>query len=151
MTYTVNGIEYDSNNIINQRILDKFCNIHIYLDMTMETNFIIHFLANYDSAYKELPFDLDDYDEALENAYDTGDPDAECPEVYEWYAVSERLAEHLKANHEIVIKTYDKFLWGRQSFGRGRQSFGQVVSLDYAIQKIAIDLGILQGQEFSWE
>lgn len=56
MTYTVNGIEYDSYNIINQRILDKFCNIHIYLDMTMETNFIIHFLANYDSAYKELPF-----------------------------------------------------------------------------------------------
>lgn len=143
MNYTVNGKEYDTNSGINQRIIQEFCDKHIYLDMTMEVDFIIHFLISYGSAYKELPFDLDDYDEAFENAYDTGDPDAEYPEVYEWYAVSPLLAERLKARHEIVIVSKDKTLWGRQTTG-------QSVILDYVIQQIALDQQILDGQEYSW-
>lgn len=215
--YKVNGKEYSVMSAVNCHILSELVDREIYCCMTQEINFIIKQVLNgYDD---DAPFDVTDYDDALENGeskvceecgsaedfedydpteadesdfhgedwnpdkpiyicpicgceYETLQEARECcqhedakrcphcgkvygeydyeeldhtqPEIYEWYAVSDWLGDKLGQHGEVVISTWGKSYWGRQSSG-------QRIILDSVIQQIAYDMGILEGQANSWE
>lgn len=64
--YKVNGKEYSMMSPTNERILNRLVNNNVYCNMTQEIEFIINALlegANDSSA----PFDMNDYDAAIEN------------------------------------------------------------------------------------
>lgn len=64
--YKVNGKEYSMMSPVNERILNKLINNEIYCNMTQEIEFIIAaMLAGADDS--SAPFDVDDYDAAIEN------------------------------------------------------------------------------------
>ena len=52
------------------------------------------------------------------------------PEIMEYWAVDEWLANKLENKEEIIFEMLDFRVWGRQTTG-------QAISLDYVIQKIA--------------
>lgn len=54
----------------------------------------------------------------------------EYPEVFEWWAVSDWLADRLKEEGEIVGEVLDFCVWGRQTTG-------QAIYMDPVIQRIA--------------
>lgn len=76
--------------------------------------------------------------------YSFDELDTTTPEVCEWYAVSDWLGKKLGQHGEIVIDTWGKAYWGRQSTG-------QSIICDSVIEQIAYDLEILEGQTHSWE
>jgi len=69
--------------------------------------------------------------------------DNEPQEVFEWWLVTDRFYEKLKAQGEVVID--DGWL-----HYYGRCCSGQAILLDHNISVIAADMGILDGQEHSW-
>lgn len=58
------------------------------------------------------------------------DENGEYPEIYEYWAVSEWLADKLESKGEIVFKCLDFIVWGRRTTG-------QAIYMDEVIQKIA--------------
>lgn len=70
--------------------------------------------------------------------------ESDVPTVYEWYAVSDWLGKKLGQHGEVVINTWGKSYWGRQSTG-------QSIICDNVIEQIAYGLEILEGQTHSWE
>lgn len=65
----------------------------------------------------------------------------EPQEVFEWWAVSDYLAEKLESHKGCIIKSHN--YWGRCTTG-------QAILLDYVITKICADMEILEGQTNSW-
>lgn len=64
--YKVNGKEYSMMSPANNRILIKLVDKEVYCNMTQEIEFIINALiAGADDS--DAPFDVDDYDAAIEN------------------------------------------------------------------------------------
>ena len=58
------------------------------------------------------------------------DDEGEYPEIFEYWAVSEWLADDLEKQGEVVFEMLDFIVWGRQCTG-------QAIALDGIIQKIA--------------
>ena len=58
------------------------------------------------------------------------DDNGEYPEVYEFWAISDWLADRLKEEGEVIFEMLDFNVWGRQTTG-------QAIMLDNVIQKIA--------------
>jgi len=54
----------------------------------------------------------------------------EYPEIFEWWSVSDWLADKLENRNEIVFEYLDFKVWGRQTTG-------QAIKLDKVIQEIA--------------
>lgn len=78
-----------------------------------------------------FPHDLDIY-EYLEN-FDE-DEDGNFPEVFEWYIVSDYLAEKLAEKKEVIAMDFlGLTIWGRQCTG-------QAISLDNVIEDIYLDM-----------
>lgn len=71
------------------------------------------------------------------------DLDTTPPEIFEWWAVSNWFGNQLKARGEVVLDCWGKAYWGRQTTG-------QVISLDFVIASIANRMQILDGQPHSW-
>jgi hypothetical protein len=69
------------------------------------------------------------------------DLETEPAEIFEWWDVSGWFANRLEAYGECIL---DGGIWGRCTTG-------QAILLDHVITKIAFDMGILEGQENSWE
>lgn len=67
----------------------------------------------------------------------------EPAEIMQWYNVSKWYYEKLKEHGEAVLEYGCGYYWGRQAYG-------QAVSLDFITAKIAYEMGILEGQEWSW-
>lgn len=67
----------------------------------------------------------------------------ELPEVYEWWGVSNWLADKLKEDGRVVVDEFAMSIWGRQTTG-------QAILLDSVISRIAFDMKILEHQENSW-
>lgn len=64
--YKVDGKEYSMMSPANNRILNKLVDNEVYCNMTEEIEFIIAALiAGADDS--DAPFDVDDYDAAIEN------------------------------------------------------------------------------------
>lgn len=79
-------------------------------------------------------------DEILE---EDDDFETETQEIYEWWAVSRSLCEDLKKlGHPVLDDGYHHY-WGRCTTG-------QAILLDYSISRICADMGILDGQQYSW-
>lgn len=70
--------------------------------------------------------------------------DERCEEVYEWWAVTNWLGEKLKQHGCIVIDSFGKSYWGRQTTG-------QSISLDGRIIGIATDMEILENMKYEWK
>lgn len=69
------------------------------------------------------------------------DLESESQEVFEWWMVSNFLAEKLnELGHPTLT---DENIWGRCTTG-------QAILLDYSITQICANMGILDGQESSW-
>ena len=86
--------------------------------------------------------DNDDYGVIEDEINELRDLEFEYQEVYEWWVVSSFLCEKLEALGHPVISDHN--IWGICTTG-------QAILLDYAITQICSDIGILEGQENSWE
>lgn len=83
--YKVNGKEYSLMSPTNERILNRLVNNNVYCNMTQEIEFIINALlegANDSSA----PFDVNDYDAAIENGMEPVCEDCSVPRMKPAYA-----------------------------------------------------------------
>lgn len=154
----------NGNNSVNQNIKGDFINREVYACLTREVEFILS------TESRESPFSYDDIEnyyisvcpdcgseiEETENDEDETvykctscdyesdeQPDTEAQEIYEWYLVSEYLADLLKDKNEPVIITYNSCYWGRCCSG-------QAIKLDGVITDICSDIEILDGQKYEW-
>lgn len=76
--------------------------------------------------------------------YSTDEANEEIREIYEYWFVTNWLAERLKARGEVIINLYaDRPIWGRCATG-------QAIYLDGVIGKIAESQKILEGQKYDW-
>ena len=78
-------------------------------------------------------FNEDEYDR-LDTRYE---------EVFEWWAVSRWFGEKLEEQGCVVIESWGKSYWGRQTTG-------QAISLDGCVINIAKNMQILEGMENDW-
>lgn len=70
------------------------------------------------------------------------DADEDANEAYEWWFVTGWFAEKLAEHGEMVIQGWHN-VWGRGCTG-------QAILLDWVIAQIAMEMGILEGQEHDW-
>lgn len=119
------------NSAKNQRIIQKFIEKEIIYCITTLVN---------DMQSKNL------YDENFDiyNFENIDTQEYEDFKIYEYYIVSNWLCKKLKENNEIVIENDYFYIWGRTCTG-------QTIILDYVIQKICNDIGILEGGENEWK
>lgn len=68
--------------------------------------------------------------------------DTEPAEVFEWWLVTDWLAEKLKARGEVIIEGFSNY-WGRQCSG-------QAILLDNVMGEICEGMEILEGQAHDW-
>lgn len=69
--------------------------------------------------------------------------DPEIPSGTEWYLVSDWLGKKLKEAGEPVILTKEYSIWGRFPMGG-------TLAEDIVLQRICVDIGILEGQPHEW-
>lgn len=69
--------------------------------------------------------------------------DTDAEGAYEYWFVTEWLADKLKENGETIIDGLDQMVWCRRTTG-------QAILLDYVISKIAEGMEILEGQANDW-
>lgn len=106
-----------------------------------------YFLPTQDKSREELARDIFNYlkdEDMLDDFLNDNNIDPEYYEIYEYWAVSDYLAEKLKGHGEPVAEIFDFNVWGRGTSG-------QAILLDYVISKIAEDMEILDGQPNAWE
>lgn len=73
------------------------------------------------------------------------EPETEPQEIFEWWNVSDWLAEKLRAKGEPIL-SYDEF-----NYFWGRTCSGQAILLDNVISEICEEMGILEGQKNEWK
>lgn len=163
-------MDYDS--IVNQEIKRKFVRNEVFGCFTTEVEYI---LSKWD--YQNAPFTYDDaehfyspfcedcglgYTNFSKSANDEGDVificddcgreysqdeydglDTQPAEIYEWWAVSSFFAKKLSEHGQCVIDGPCVHYWGRQGTG-------QAILLDYVVSQICSEMGILDGQKYSW-
>lgn len=81
---------------------------------------------------------------AILNETEYDERDTLCPEIYEWWAVSVWFGEKLAEQGCVVLPSYGKSYWGRETTG-------QSISLDECVSAIAKNMGILEGMEHEWK
>ena len=171
MGYTVGGVEYSFDSTTNQRIMDMFVNREVMCCMTQEVEFMLKMAIG--GHTEDNPLDEDDYYATFSkvcpdcgtsygftqisndkfkcddcgkviSADEYENLDDEPQEIFEWWAVTRWLGEKLSENGCVVIDSYGKAYWGRQTTG-------QAIALDGVIARICYKMQILEGQQFSWE
>lgn len=122
-----------------------------YIDNDMSILEAMEWLLNYNTdmpgrgnAKDQLKAFLADDEDAMEEFVMDHDIEPNRIEVYEHWIVSDFFARKLKGKGEIVEDFMGMTIWGRCTTG-------QAILLDGVIKEIASDMGILQGQEYSWE
>lgn len=89
----------------------------------------------------QLQGQIDALNEQIGSLENTG---SEIRDVYEWWLVSDWLAEKLKSHGEVMVSDGWNQYWGRCTTG-------QAILLDYVISKICEDMEILEGQQYEWK
>ncbi len=69
--------------------------------------------------------------------------ETEPQEIFEWWIVTSWLYDKLKAKDEPVLEWGNNYYWGRTCTG-------QAILLDGVISDICEEMGILDGQAYSW-
>lgn len=164
-------MKIDHNSMINQDIKGKLIAINVLANVNYMVEYILRKSIEdssapfgYDnivnlyeknctecgeSAQDFWMVSVSDLDEEIEEGYKCPkceaildkEPDSELKEVCEWWLVSHRLAEQLKAKGEVIIEGDN--IWGRCCTGKA-------ILLDCVISEIAEDMQILEGQAHSW-
>ncbi len=79
----------------------------------------------------------DQLEEIQDELSEIEDLDSDYIEIYEWWAVSQWLAEKLEEKGEIIAYAGRTCIWGRRTTG-------QAILLDYIISEICNDLDLLK-------
>jgi hypothetical protein len=98
---------------------EKLVKLHVLVCQTSLIDILFH--ENELSLFRE-----DD----IKNYFDVEDDESDFPEILEWWAVTEWLAERLIEEGEPVLKNEFGTWWGRTTSG-------QAIYMDSVIQKIA--------------
>lgn len=160
----------DYNSTTNQNIKQRFVGIHVHYGVSQ---IITHLLQSDDKGdYEEELYNVSsqpDFETAAENngwtynndleiweheeeseTFSTAQEvceehnlDYEYREAYEFWIVSDYLAEKLKEHGEMVEEIMGLTVWGRCTTG-------QAILLDYCISKVCQDMEILEGQKNEW-
>jgi len=133
---TIEQAKKEGNNTTNQSIKANFIKKHVYANISRLVDYII----NKSFEDTNAPFTIDDIENFYVEDEETGE--SEMQEVYQWFSVSEYLANKLSEKGEPIIR--DENIWGRCTFG-------QAILLDHVITEICAEMEILQGQKYSWE
>lgn len=72
------------------------------------------------------------------------EPDTETQEIYEWWIITDWLAERLNEHKEVIINDGFNSIWGRGTTG-------QAILLDGVISEICKEMEILEGQANEWD
>lgn len=162
----------DWDSIVNQEIKERFVRQHVEGCFTTEVAYILSRWGDSDApfsyddvqnyyvpycedcgrGYSTFAETTDDEDETVYRCEDCGreysedeydDLDKEPTEIYEWWAVSEFLAQKLLSHGESVIEGPLCWYWGRGTSG-------QAILLDGVISRICEEMEILDEQPYSW-
>jgi len=118
MEYTDIEKQNKARKLVEGHIKDNLC-------LTMEEELYIHPELLLDEAKNFYP---------VNEEGKRDDENGEYPEIYEFWSVSEWLANKLEAKGEIIFECLDFIVWGRQATG-------QAIYMDRVIQDIAIENG----------
>jgi hypothetical protein len=102
-------------------------------------NSLVEYIIQKGFEDSNAPFTIDDIENIYIEDEETGE--SEMQEVFQWFIVSDYLAEKLKEKGEPIIN--DENIWGRGTCG-------QAILLDYVITEICAEMKILENQENSW-
>jgi len=157
MEATVYQESYNSN--LNQDIKSKFVGINVNISVST----LIKSTTDYQEGSMwdrvENLYSTDHYDCDLEENCDCDEDEkaqfpeyceCECScesepvEIYEWWSVSEFLAEKLKEKGQPILEDFGYTIWGRTCTG-------QSIMLDEVISEICIGMEILEGQKTEWK
>ena len=133
---TIEQAKQEGNSNTNQSIKAKFIQQHVYANV----NSLVEYIINKSFEDSNAPFTIDDIENFYVEDEETGE--SEMQEVFQWFIVSEYLANKLSEKGEPIIR--DENIWGRGTCG-------QAILLDYVITEICAEMEILQGQKNSWE
>lgn len=133
---TIEQAKKEGNNTTNQSIKANFIQQHVYANV----NSLVEYIINKSFEDTNAPFTIDDIENFYVEDEETGE--SEMQEVFQWFIVSEYLANKLSEKGEPIIR--DENIWGRGTFG-------QAILLDHVITEICAEMEILQGQKYSWE
>ena len=135
---TIEQAKQEGNSNTNQSIKAKFIQQHVYANVNSLVEYIMQ--AQLYTTEVEPPFTHEDIENFYVEDEETGE--SEMQEVFQWFIVSEYLANKLSEKGEPIIR--DENIWGRGTCG-------QAILLDYVITEICAEMEILQGQKNSWE
>ena len=167
--YKINGKEFDFNSNKNQTIKGKFVEREVYVLANSMTEYILSkswedseapfSWDDVTNAYEKICSEcggVEDFEKYetksgatkfkcscgkrfTEEEYD--ELDTQPAEIFQWFIVSDFLADKLIEQGQCVIK--EESIWGRTCCG-------QAILLDYVISKICYEMGILEGQKYDW-
>jgi DNA-directed RNA polymerase subunit RPC12/RpoP len=92
-----------------------------------------------DDDFVNISYKCENCDEELD---EINELDTQAQDIFEWWLVSDWLAEKFADKGEPVL--VNKAIWGRTCTG-------QAILLDYVISQIAYEMEILEWQKYSWE
>ena len=115
----------DKNDIQAQKQAGLLVDRHIIQNLCLTMNKALFSSFEDDP---EILFDSKNYYPMNEDG--EKDDDGEYPEIYEFWSITEWLAEKLEEKEEITFEYLDFIVWGRQATG-------QAILLDGVIQDIA--------------
>jgi|SRR5690606_13379575 len=126
----------DYNSSENQRIKEKF----VDREVIMSASDIVQAFDDIDEGFFATLLSISLSISSLEQSENFTDQ----PEIYEWYFVTNKLANDLEARGEVIIRYFNFPLWGRQETG-------QAILLDNVISDICESMEILKGQQNEWK
>lgn len=132
---TIEQAKKEGNSNTNQSIKSQFIERHVYANV----NSLVEYIIQKGFEDSNAPFTIEDIENIYIENEETGE--SEMQEVFQWYIVSDYLAEKLKEKGEPIIN--DENIWGRGTCG-------QAILLDYVITEICAEMQILENQENSW-
>jgi hypothetical protein len=132
---TIEQAKKEGNSNTNQSIKSQFIERHVYANV----NSLVEYIIQKGFEDPNAPFTIDDIENIYIENEETGE--SEMQEVFQWFIVSDYLAEKLKEKGEPIIE--EENIWGRGTCG-------QAVLLDYVITEICAEMQILENQENSW-
>jgi len=110
--------------------IDQFVTNEVIYNQTMLVLTLLEKGSEGDKKINELGFNFDEitnYHPKKENG--EYDEDGDYPEIFSWYLVTDWFGRHLGEKGECVLETNQGTYWGRQSFG-------QMISMDSVIKEI---------------
>lgn len=151
-----------------ETVIQRICGQLVEREVIYNVSSLISRILEIDeSAIDEIPCSVEDWTSPLEE-YETDDKDEQAEldrwesgeytaqeacealnlkpyesEIYEYWLISEYLAEKLREHGEAVFEYYGLTVWGRTTTG-------QAILLDGVIRKIAREMEILPGQRYDW-